>query len=255
MGLNEVIEKVSDPYERQARLWPALLAILPIIVVISTLYASKVSVFTNLVMIFASCGGLYLMTNVCRDMGKRLETELFLKWGGKPTTQLLRHKDITIDNMTKRRYHALLSSKINEQFPNPEQETTDPSAADNVYQSAVRWMLDHTRDTQKFAILFKENISYGFRRNALGVKPIGMSLSAISFTWVLFNQKVLTLSPGHYLDLSKFAFLSEGAMASLFTSVAMLSLWVGFFTESGLRRAAFTYAEMLLRACDVLQTE
>jgi len=42
--------------------------------------------------------------------------------GGKPTTQLLRHRDTTIEAVTKRRYHLFLAGKINEAFPDAAQE-------------------------------------------------------------------------------------------------------------------------------------
>ena len=85
------------------------------------------------------------MTNICREMGKRLEEKLYREWGGKPTTQILRHRDGSIDSVTKRRYHAFLAAKINAAFPDTKQEKNDPAKADEAYQSGARWLLDHTR--------------------------------------------------------------------------------------------------------------
>ena len=42
MELKEIIEKITDPYERAARLYPALLAILPLITLVAMLYESQV---------------------------------------------------------------------------------------------------------------------------------------------------------------------------------------------------------------------
>ena len=82
--------------------------------------------------------------------------------------------------MTKQRYHAFLAGKINVPFPDKNQEANNSMAADEVYQSGVRWLLNHTRpeDNKKFELIFKENVAYGFRRNALGVKPLGLVISA-----------------------------------------------------------------------------
>jgi hypothetical protein len=96
MILNDLVAKVIDPYERQARLYPALLALLPLLAMIMLLYSPKASALTSILTLAVSCGGLYLMTNLCREFGKRLEEKLFREWGGKPTTQLLRHRDHTI---------------------------------------------------------------------------------------------------------------------------------------------------------------
>jgi len=93
MTLDDIVSKVTDPYDRQARLYPALLCLLPLLALIALLYAPNVSALTGVVTLAVSCGGLFLMTNICREMGKRLEEQLFREWGGKPTTQLLRHRD------------------------------------------------------------------------------------------------------------------------------------------------------------------
>jgi hypothetical protein len=133
-----------------------LLCLLPLLALVALLYAPNVSALTGVVTIAVSCGGLFLMTNICREMGKRLEDRLYPEWGGKPTTQLLRHRDGSIDSVTKRRYHAFLAAKINVAFPDAEQEKSDPAKADEFYQSGARWLLDHTRPDagKKFDLLF-----------------------------------------------------------------------------------------------------
>jgi hypothetical protein len=252
MGLNEIIEKVTDPYERTARLYPALLAILPLIALVAMLYGPQASPLTSVVMVAASCGGLYLMTNLGREWGKRLEPKLFKEWGGKPSTQLLRHRDDRIEGVTKERYHTFLAGKINKPFPTMEDEARNPDAADDIYQSGVRWLLNQTRDTKRFGLLFKENITYGFRRNALGVKPVGWSLSAISLLWVLATHGIISGSAEYFFSKEALMTLSETAIASLAVSGFMFVVWIMFFTKASTRTAAFTYAETLLRACDVL---
>ncbi|MHB1006518.1 MAG: hypothetical protein ACYC3S_12885 [Chloroflexota bacterium] len=255
MGIGELLAKISDPYERQARLYPALLAILPLVVMLGLLYAAKTTILTGVVTVAASCGGLYLLTNVSRELGKRLEPELFKAWGGKPSTQLLRHRDTTIEGVTKQRYHTFLSVKINEPFPNMEREATDPQAADDVYESAVRWLLNQTRDTTKFSLLFAENVAYGFRRNALGLKVFGVASSLFSAGWTLAAHGAIKVSPNVFIDQTALATLPESAIVALAVSVLMLVVWLVFFTRQTARRAAFTYAETLLRTCDALNVE
>ena len=130
MTLGDLVAKVTDPYERRARLYPALLVLLPLFAMVALLYAPQAASFTAALTIAVSCGGLYLLTNLSREFGERLEERLFQRWGGKPTTQLLRHRDKTIDAVTKRRYHSFLASKINHSFPDEEQERNNPEAAD-----------------------------------------------------------------------------------------------------------------------------
>ena len=254
MTLDDIVARITDPYERPARLYPALLALLPLMALVMLLYGPKATALTGAVTVAVSCGGLYLITNFCREAGKRLEEKLYREWGGKPTTQLLRHRDNTIDGVTKQRYHAFLATKINVAFPDKDQETNNPAAADEIYQSGVRWLLNHTRpeDNKKFDLIFKENVAYGFRRNALGVKPLGLIASVGSMFWVLIDDGVF-FGPNHrIIDMTAFSRMPESTTASLIVSAVLTLFWLLFFTKSSVRTAAFTYAEMLLRACDVL---
>ena len=252
MGLNGLFEKVSDPYERQARLWPALLAILPLLALLGVVYAPLTSLLTTVAMLAGSCGVLYLFTNIAREQGKRLEPSLFESWGGKPTTQLLRHRDKTIEVVTKRRYHDFLSRMIHEPFPESKVEADDPLHADEVYQSGVRWLLNQTRDTATFALLFKENVAYGFRRNGLGLRPLGLTVSICSALWTLFMSRVLNLTWGEIFDDRAISNMTEPEIVVLAVSLSMTAVWLFFFTRGNVQRSAFTYAETLLRSCDIL---
>jgi hypothetical protein len=255
MTLDGIVAKVTDPYDRQARLYPALLCLLPLFALIAVLYAPNVSALTQVVTLAVSCGGLFLITNICREMGKRLEGQLFREWGGKPTTQLLRHSDGLIDSVTKRRYHAFLSAKINTAFPDAEQEKKDPGKADEAYQSGALWLLDHTRPDvgNQFDLLFRDNITYGFRRNALGVRPLAIVVAIGCLFWTLAKEHVVPGAEGKVFDWSALAHLSPAAIISLAVSSLMLLVWVFFFTKTSLRASAFTFAQTLLRTCDVLQ--
>lgn len=248
MGLTDMLAKVTDPYERQARLYPALLAGLPLIVAATVLYGSN-SVLTATSTVVVSCGGLYLLANIAREQGRRLEPILYEAWGGKPTTQLLRHRDRNIEGPTKRRYHEFLSRTVSLQFPSETEEVSNPVAADEIYQSAVRWLLNHTRDKTKHKMIFDENVAYGFRRNAYGLKTIGIGICLATSIWVLISGGIIVVeeSGGIFVNL---AHASTAASISLVVSATMLLIWVSYFTEKSVRNAAFTYAETLLRACD-----
>lgn len=254
MTLGDIVEKVTDTYDRQARLYPALLCLLPLLALVALLYAPNRSALTEVATIAVSCGGLFLMMNICREMGKRLEDKLFRAWGGKPTTQLLRHRDGIIDSVTKRRYHAFLGAKLNFTFPDAESEKNEPAKADEAYQSGARWLLDHTRPTggKKFDLLFRDNVTYGFRRNALGARPLGIIIAAGCLLWVLAKDHVLIGAGRKIVDWSTLEQLSPPDIASLAVSGVMLLVWVAFFTKTSLRTCAFSFAETLLRTCDTL---
>jgi hypothetical protein len=195
------------------------------------------------------------MMNICREMGKRLEDKLYQEWGGKPSTQLLRHRNGIIDSVTKRRYHAFLATKINATFPGAEQERSDPSNADETYQSGARWLLDHTRldSSKQFDLLFRENVAYGFRRNARGARPLAILIACVCLVWALVKEHVLFNAGGQVVDWPALGQLSPAAIASLAVSGFMLLVWLFFFTRTSLRTSAFSFAETLLRTCDTLQ--
>ena len=58
-----------------------------------------------------------------------------------------------------------------------------PNNCPRVYQSGARWLLDHTRPDsgKKFDLLFRDNVTYGFRRNALGARPLGIVIACSSW--------------------------------------------------------------------------
>ena len=173
MGI-DWLEKITDPYERKARLYPACLASIPVLALALGQYGLVLKLGASMIGLLSTLGILYLASSIVRESGKRLEDSLFAEWGGKPTTLILRHLNETIDPVTKARYHAFLSEQINTRFPSKMDEEADPDAADATYQSAAKWLLDQTRDREKFALLFQENIAFGFRRNCLGIKPFAV---------------------------------------------------------------------------------
>jgi hypothetical protein len=83
--------------------------------------------------------------------------------------------------------------------------TKDPAKADEVYQSGVRWLLDHTRpdDGKKFDLLFRDNIAYGFRRNALGARALRVFIAIGCLAWALAKEHVLFGAGGKTVDWSK----------------------------------------------------
>jgi hypothetical protein len=247
----DFITRLVDPYDRQARLYPALIAIAPVAVFFTCLHSSKLNLWTSIGSVLAACGVLYLISNLARNAGKRMEEMLFEEWGGKPTTQLLRHRNSDIDEITKERYHAVLSKGIGKAFPSAAEEVANPGSADVIYQAGIRWLIEATRDPKSYAFVLKENIAYGFHRNMLGLRPVGASLSVLVMLGTLFEQGVIKLG-APVLVVGNFATLSAPALLSLLASIALLLVWVFAFRRETVRRFAFIYAERLLQACDSL---
>ena len=241
------LSKIANSYERKARLYPALLALIPPIVLAACTYGVAPKREDGLIGFLATFGALHLVSSIVRELGKRRENSLYELWGGKPSTQLLRHRDNTIDPVTKSRYHNFLAKSISVNFPSPADEEANPIAADHVYQSGVKWLLEKTRDSKKFDLLFQENISYGFRRNCFGLKHISIAIAVSSILWPFFSHGIFSMSG---VNLDALSSVSKPELWSLAVSTTMLFVWFFFFTSQTVKMAAFTYAEMLLRSCE-----
>src|SRR5690349_2097038 len=99
-----------DSYSYRARLLPALLTILPVLltgmILSPVLYNGTGAAVASLAV---WCGTLWFLANVVRTRGRAAEERLVQEWGGLPTTCMLRHRDDCLDMHTKQRYHAFLS--------------------------------------------------------------------------------------------------------------------------------------------------
>ncbi len=235
--------KSFDEYSLNARVKPALLVLLPLVVTVYVIIPALYNVIATLFGVIVACGFITALSHYSRYQGINTEKRLYELWGGKPTTIILRQIDDTLDKYTKERYHKYLSQKIRGwSAPTIEDEVSNVIEADRRYDSAVKWLLEKTRDTNTYNLLFKENISYGFRRNSRGIKWFGVGSSALSIALV-----VASLYPNpNYLDIDKLI-LEYGAIAF---SLVMLFWWLFFVTDAWVRDAAENYAIRLLAVCE-----
>jgi hypothetical protein len=241
------INLITDSYERKARLYPGLLLIAPVVIVLIGVASAKLSRLESLGTALAGCGGAFLMAQLARDAGKKREKTWFEAWGGMPSVAIFRHRDSRIDAITKARFHARMAALVKDtKAPTKEEETADPSVADLVYGAWSSFLRIHTRDTKKYPLVFQENVSYGFRRNVCGLRPVGIVVSAISFA-----GGVLWL---YHLHFSAAAITPEsvGALACAFV---FLLLWVFRFMPDWVRMPADAYAERLAESVDSMSGE
>lgn len=245
----DAIAKLFDPYDRKARLSPALLAIVPALVMVVAKFGDAVSLKSGVVSTLLACGALFWLARIARNAGYRLQEPLAEKWGGMPTVQLLRHRNTKIDAFTKERYHKVLSDAIGQEFPSIDDEKRDPVTSDALYQSGIRWLIEQTRDIKKYAHLFKENVAYGFHRNMLGLRPVGLAIAVGSFLVGLPLMGVAEINQTgvHYLGI---AHLTFPRMFALLFPIAVGLLWFFAVTEGSVEKASYAYAERLLQACE-----
>ena len=105
-------------------------------------------------------------------------------------------------------------------------------------------LTDRTRDHKKFNLIFEENISYGFRRNSLGLKPVAMAILILSFVAAMGYGYAT-----HRLDIENWPL---SIWASIALDLVATAYWILVVAEPWVRDAGDAYAHALLGACDTL---
>lgn len=244
-----------DPYNRQARLYPALLTLLPAIVAYCAWVSPDESTRKFIIAFVAGAGVLYLLADFARACGKRVEPKLIKRWGGWPTTILLRHADATLTTEVKHRCHGILAKQLGvEVLPTAAEEDKEPERADGRYESATALLRAKCRGSS-YRLVEKENATYGFRRNLLGLKPYGIILAIAP----LFVPAAVSVWSAHYdiataaraIAASYFG-LSPAATGALALSTLATAIWIFVVTPEWVRGAGFQYARALIVNCDNL---
>lgn len=171
--------KFFDAYTIRARLFPAIIAAAPALAALTLLISWKTFGLSNVIASLGILVLLWAIADFSRARGRAIEGKLYAEHGGMPSITMFRRNDTNIDAGSKDRYRAFLADKLSVAAPSPADESADQSAADAFYIQCGNWLRQNTRDTKKFSILFGENVTYGFRRNLLGVKALALGLNIV----------------------------------------------------------------------------
>jgi hypothetical protein len=151
---------------------------------------------------------------------------------------LLRDADTTFDQETKETYRAFLGTKVR-----GSPAGADATALDAFYDRACHWLRENTRDKKKFGVLFEENITYGYRRNMLGLRLPSIVIDAVIILGSLAALVVFAFTP---TDL---VYKLGAVAACALLHIAFMALMV---TDNSVRDAADQYGRQLLLSCESL---
>jgi hypothetical protein len=236
---------VSNEYARNARLKPAFLVGLPL-AMLAAGFGLKSSVVLGAVTgPLTAAGFTYLLAHVTRDFGIRKQAGLFSSWGGKPSMTKLRHRDRSLNPHTRSRYHAKATEMLGRAMPTAAEEDANPAAADSVYEAYSNLLLERTRDTKTYRLLFEELMSYGFRRNLFGMKAIGLCLCLLC-TLVETVFLIRGIQTAGQIEISTAVFVT--------LDFFLLLCWWFVIRPDWVRRGAEAYAERLLATSETLPT-
>jgi hypothetical protein len=227
-----------DRYSLRARIYPAIIVLSPLFI-LGLFLITDLEKYYHYATALVSFGLVsYLFAHLGRDCGKMKEVELFKIWGGKPSTVILRHRDNTIDSITKNRYHSLLNQKIDGiNIPTAKEELANTQYSDQIYESCTKFLISKTRDINRFSLLFKENTNYGFRRNLWGMKKLAIILI---FLIIIVHAYYLT---GGFQNLIH---CCDKKLIPLIVYVSYLIFWFVVVTKNWVKLTAFEYSERLI---------
>lgn len=235
------MEKIfgMDRYDINARLHPALLTVLPAFLFVFVWFPTLWTQFGAITAFVVACGVLFALTRLVRKLGHNVERKLGDRIGRNHTASLLSLTDNRLSPSMRSRCRAYIEANSGLSLPSKYKEENNPQSARDERLVAVRWLLEHTRPTAVTTLLLNENISYGFARNLLGLKPYGIVIASIVFlgsAWLLFDT-----------SLGATPFLLGAVLCGI--SFLTLVLWFLLVTEKSVEQASQVYAEKVLSLC------
>lgn len=233
-----------DSYSFRARFFPAVIVLVPAIAAAAAWVPLDSLSSKTLASVGCLAALASLLSHLARDLGKRREPKLFARWDGAPSIRFLRHRDTMLSKATRDRYHAKLAALVPAiSLPSSRSEKAKPEAADDVYRSCCDWLREATRDRTRFGLLFEENVSYGFRRNLWGMKPVGiaLSLAALAASGVRLSLSIAENKPP-----------TAETLAAIALSASLLAWWLLRITPQWVKVSSEAYARQLLACCDAL---
>ncbi|MCU4422381.1 hypothetical protein [Acinetobacter lwoffii] len=238
-----------DQYSLSARVRPALFIVLPIILTAYILFEPLRTLLGSLLGILLTCGVVNFFANQMSSQGNVLQDKLFKKWGGAPTTLILRHSDNELDKYTKQRYREKLVLLVSN-FKNVSEraERANPTDADQYYISAINYLREKTRDSEKYPLILKENMNYGFSRNLLAFKSTAITIILISLAISLLI--IVVTFKDKYVDINSLSLLSPQYYVLVILHIIFLLFWCLMINETWVKVRAYAYAKRLLSSCE-----
>ena len=226
------MKRAFDEYEWRARVQPAIIISLPAVLTLWSVFSFKdVSLTGATASGVASIAIIYALSTVVRANGRRIEPRLLERWGGIPSTVIMRWRDQRIGPDLKKKYHGAVRSLLGLPMPSQQEEVENPVGADELLTQAFDRVRGILRTEDPHGLWFKNNCDYGFHRNLLGTRNIWLVISLVALAG---SSLVAYFKPG-------LAVIAALALNALFLAGC---LYMGWSTlPRGIENAAFEYAE------------
>lgn len=234
--------KPFDGYTVRARILPALLAGLPSLALPFVLVPWNRLGLSNAIVTVMSFVLLYAFADVAKRCGYRVEKRL----GTRSTPQLWHRANKELPNATKDLYRPFVAAALKRPEPTEVDEIERREVANDFYRGASDWLRDQTRDVKKFNILFNDAVSYGFRRNIRGLKPVAVVMNfvvtAIVVSILYFNPEYFEAIP--HIHEKLYVVLLVVVLHTIYLILAV--------SDEAVREASISYGKQLIFSCGML---
>ncbi len=242
-SVTAALARLLDVYTLRARLLPAILGAAPALAALLLLISWKSFELSNVVSILATLALVFGLSDWARRAGKELEPQIYAEMGGKPSVTMMYRGDASIDEVSKDRYRKFLAGKVNRPEPTLQVETSNPAPANAFYELTGTWLRENTRDTKRFPILFSELVTYGFRRNLLGIKLPALVLNVLI---VLICAGLV----GYRWPVNSGDELTARIIVVLVVAAVHALYFLCVVKRDAVKTAAKTYARQLILSCE-----
>jgi hypothetical protein len=272
-GMSVVESLLGDRYTREARIAPAFLSVFPVVVLLMAWFSKLQELVPAILTLMCVFGVVRWISHITRAAGDRIEMEFFRKWGGKPTTTMLRvalgyekTKDVQCDGWVKHllreaphaeEFRKLLTARQAPEIPSKsdddkaksdddkaKEETGDHAGTkaerlDALYEPLVAWMRENSRGNN---LVFEENISYGFQLNFYALKRFALWSGWLALVALVGVQAVVYL---WFWCNHAWAMPLAVAAAILAANLLYLAGVHRFVSEKSVQVQGFIYARQL----------
>ncbi len=229
-----------DKYERQARLAPGLLMLLPLAVTVTALGFRSVPVVSIAASLVSVAGGPVLLAGTVRGFGLKVQPHMWASWGGSPTMIALRLREDSANEVQRDVWRRSIEQVTGIQLASRRSESARPQAADQKIDAAVGRLRELTRDEQRFALIQAENRAYGFWRNFYAIRTLGR-LVALAGILAMTSLVLWRLAGGLH------PVVQVASALGLVIDALIMVVWLVLPSADRVRLAADKYACQLLQ--------
>ncbi|MFH1890094.1 MAG: hypothetical protein ABIJ91_00795 [Candidatus Kuenenbacteria bacterium] len=167
----------GDAYEFETRVIPAAIIVFPLTILAVSCeiaqgnWLNAIGLGSGLETFLA-----ILFSKIAHVLGRKLEDQLKLEWDGLPTTRWLTSGNREHSEQQKARWQRFISELSGLDLT----VGKEPSEEKKIIEDAILNVRNKIRNHTKFSLLKRQNINYGFARNAAGLRWLGLLTSTIS---------------------------------------------------------------------------